>query len=133
MRYENHYGTVELEPVTDYMPIADISYHLTAAQDNAFSLEMAEQVALITENRGIQIAFPVISGKYTCAYVVLHQGANHAAICRVTNLTFLPTRSARECLEEEHRIRTLGANTAFDQGGFSRPFDHAITSPSGVN
>lgn len=81
--HSNEFGSLTLTPVTPAMPVSEISWRqCPAARNNAISLEQAEQVALITENRGIQIGADWVNGG-TDSYVILHETPNTAAICKV--------------------------------------------------
>lgn len=99
MRYQNEYGTVDLTPITENLPIGDIHFRLPAVQDNLLSLDKAEQIALITENAGIQIAIH-LSGN---AYVILHDGPSRGAVCHCHIGTWKPQRAASDVLADLHK------------------------------
>lgn len=79
--YKNRYGSIRLTPVSDYMPVRSISSKILP-QGAAFSIETAEQIALITENRNIQISF--IPDNMRVCYVLHHNSTSVAAICQVS-------------------------------------------------
>lgn len=54
--YSNQYGTLTAEPITDYKPVREI-YGRDVPQEFTFTLEIAEQIVLITENHNSQIGF----------------------------------------------------------------------------
>lgn len=86
--YENKYGSVTLTPVTDYMNISEVSANkLPVIQEHTFSMEDAERIALITDNRSIQISFPWIleqgHPRRNDAYVVHHQSPSTVCLCHV--------------------------------------------------
>lgn len=64
--YENKYGRVVLTPVTEYMPLAKITFaELPVISDCLFRVEQGEEIALITENRHVQISFPLLCERAT--------------------------------------------------------------------
>jgi len=102
MKYENEYGTLNLIPVTSALPIGDITYQHPAVQANLMTLEEAEQVALITENVGIQIGVHLSSGP-PAAYVVLHYFRGSAAVCRCDIVSWHQSLPANDILEDLHK------------------------------
>lgn len=89
--YENKYGRVEIEVVGSPSPVN--SFHAKDIDsDYFFSLEDAEKIALITENRHIQIGFsPKFDG-----YLLYHSSPSTAALCKVVNVSFGSDFNARE-------------------------------------
>lgn len=82
--YKNLYGELDLIPITHYQPLSNISLAKMPEIDSVLiSLEEAEQVTLITESKDIQVAFPCLTTDRT-AYVIHHQSANVACVCKVT-------------------------------------------------
>lgn len=81
VHYANRFGAVEVTPVTDFMPLAGIRKTHPMAQAHVFDLTTAEQIALVTENRRVQVCvhYPLDG----LAYLVLHDSPSTAAICRV--------------------------------------------------
>lgn len=81
VHYANRFGSVEVTPMTAFMPLAGIRKTHPMAQAHAFDLTTAEQIALVTENRGVQLCvhYPLDG----LAYLVLHDSPSTAAICRV--------------------------------------------------
>lgn len=78
--YQNKYGRAELTPVTQLMPVQAISVaSCPEARANSIDLEQAEQLALITDNHGIQVCF----ASFDVIYVIAHETARTAAICAV--------------------------------------------------
>lgn len=84
-KYANEFGEVVLEPITRYMPISEISKeNVPEVEEALFSMETAEKIALITENKMIQIALPYpIRSDERAAYLVKHSSTRRAAVCRV--------------------------------------------------
>jgi hypothetical protein len=101
VRYSNRFGTVEITPVTPFMPVSSIRKTHPQAQENTFDLHTAEKIALITENRRIQLCphFPIDG----LAYLVLHDSPSMAAICRVNVLEFSCATSPAEMIETLNR------------------------------
>lgn len=85
IKFCNRYGSLELKPVTDYMPVDQIK-HTIAPIGSAFNLETAEKIALITENRRIQLC--IIPDNYRVMYVVHHSSTSIAAICEINSLAY---------------------------------------------
>lgn len=81
VHFTNRFGSVKVTPVTDFMPLAGICKTHPMAQAHAFDLTTAEQIVLVTENRGVQVCvhYPLDG----LAYLVLHDSPSTAAICRV--------------------------------------------------
>lgn len=79
--FTNRFGSVLVTPMTDFMPLAGIRKTHPMAMANAFDMTTAEQIALVTENRGVQVCvhYPLDG----LAYLVLHDSPSTAAICRV--------------------------------------------------
>lgn len=78
--YENQYGRAVLTPVTPYMTVAEISAaKCPEAAEHSIDMEMAEQLALITGNDGVQICF----ASFDVIYVLAHDTPRTAAICAV--------------------------------------------------
>ena len=101
--YANQFGEVTLVPVTDFMPVSEISReNLPEIDDVLVSLENAEQVTLITENRRVymSICYPFLPEE-RAAYAVKYSCSNRAAVCRVSIQRFQTPGnvSAREQIE----------------------------------
>ena len=75
IQYENKYGTLELEPL-EYRHVSTV-LHATTPDDLKFDFETAERIALITENRHIQLAFVT---KPCRALVVHHESPDTVAV-----------------------------------------------------
>lgn len=101
--FTNRFGTVEVTPLTDFMPVRDIRMTHPVAVANVFDVTTAEQIALVTENRGVQIClhFPLDG----LAYLVLHDSPSTAAICRVDVVDFACATAPGDMLEALNRGR----------------------------
>lgn len=103
VHFSNRFGAVEVTPVTDFMPLAGIRKTHPMAQANAFDLTTAEQIALVTENRRVQVCvhYPLDG----LAYLVLHDSPSTAAICRVDVKAFACDKAPGAMLEALNRGR----------------------------
>lgn len=97
--YQNKYGRLKLVPVDAYRDINSISSELTSAKENQIPIDVAEQVALITESRRIQLCVNI--GDLRGFFVVHHKSAKEAAVCSVQDLEFTPLESAKEIILRE--------------------------------
>ena len=95
--YTNQYGHLVLEPVTDIMPISQIR----AIPEHMFDINTAEQIATITENRGIQISFVNWEGNNEdkLFYVILHDSPSTGAVARVKEIDYRLNIPARDVIE----------------------------------
>lgn len=95
IHYENYFGSVILTPVTQYMPIQSVSMEKMPATTHAnlISIEGAEKLALITDNKDIQVAF---TPDLKQAYVLHHKGPSTVAIVKIEHLTYLGDTPAKE-------------------------------------
>ena len=102
MQYKNHYGEAVIEIVSDYMSIKKVTRKYVP-KGCWFNMDQAEQIALITDNRHLQIGF---SEDLRHAYVIHHKNANTVAYCKVTSINFYTKsgESAREILAQEHSV-----------------------------
>ena len=102
----NPFGRLSIEPVTDFMSVSQICSDHPQAQANAVDLTTAEQVALISGNRDLQVAFAYpFNGR---GYVVLHDTPSTAAICRVSVSEFYSDMPPADVLERINRALALG-------------------------
>lgn len=102
-KFTNRFGTVVVTPATDFMPVRGIRKTHPVAVANTFDLTTAEQIALVTENRGLQICphFPMDG----LAYLLLHDTPSTAAICRVEVKDFVCATAPGDMLEALNRGR----------------------------
>ncbi len=98
LHFKNKYGTLTLKLVSAVMPVDSIH---GADIDNAykFDLKTAEKVALITENRRIQIGG---TNAHDC-YVVAHESVSTAAIARIETMDYMSGVPAQELYRERWR------------------------------
>lgn len=84
--YSNKFGEVTLEPVTDFMPVSAISQDKTPETNTVLvSIEQAEQITLITENRRayMSFCFPLQPEDKAC-FALQYSCPNRAVVCRMT-------------------------------------------------
>jgi hypothetical protein len=94
LTYKNKYGYLEFEVIENYRDISTI--HSKDLQDNLFfEIEVAEHIALITENRDIQLSVTYDPKKM---FLIHHQSSSVAAVCRITKIEFNSDFNAREIL-----------------------------------
>lgn len=87
MKFQNRYGQLELLPVSEVMPVDDI-HGKDISQSHMFTIEIAEQMALITDNCGIQIApFKLSNGHWVC-YVVAQKTPRTGQIMRIACMAY---------------------------------------------
>lgn len=88
IKYKNSFGEVMLTPVMNYIPVKDISAKkCSQSTENLITIDDSEKVALITENKDIQVSF--LSGnELNSAYVIHHNSPSTAAICAVNIIHF---------------------------------------------
>jgi hypothetical protein len=91
--FANKYGQVELKPVTAYMPVNQINSKMLPS-GCTFSIDTAEQIALITDNKHLQMSF--IPGNMRVCYIMHHDSASVAAVCEVSSLIFVGTNATEE-------------------------------------
>jgi len=104
LTYSNEFGEVLLEPVTDFMPVSEIDSRTLPAINNVLmTVEEAEQVNLITENRRacMSSCFPFREGDRNF-FAVKYICRNRAAVCRCTIQRFATANgmSAQEQIED---------------------------------
>ncbi|MFT5715962.1 MAG: hypothetical protein ACI9T7_000135 [Oleiphilaceae bacterium] len=88
IHFENRFGKLILTRVTEYVPVSTIGYETCIeAQQNTIDLETAEKVALITENRHIQLCLPMKLGLMS-GFVIHHIGPHDACVCKVDIVSF---------------------------------------------
>ena len=91
LRFKNRYGELALVLVSDIRHVNDI--HGKDIDDQyKFGLKTAEKVALVTDNRGIQIGG---AGAHDC-YVVVHETPSTAAVARIETLLYVGGNPAQE-------------------------------------
>jgi hypothetical protein len=108
--YANEFGEVVLEPVTDFMPVSEISRESIPVIDEVLvTIEQAEQVTLVTENRRayMSFCFPFLEGDKNF-YALKYSCQSRAAVCRVTILRF----STPDNISAQDQIEAMAPKTS---------------------
>ena len=102
MLYKNQFGETVIEIASEYMSIKQVTRR-DVPSNCWFDMDQAEQIALITDNRHLQIGF---SEDLRHAYVIHHKNSNTVAYCKVISINFYTKsgESAREILAQEHSV-----------------------------
>lgn len=107
IEFKNKYGSLILEVVSDFVKVKDLGRVKDLPKDQIFPIEIAEQIALITENRKIQIVFD--STNIRMASVAVHDSVSTAAWAKIKHINFDKKFDATE----ELRISPSGVPTSF--------------------
>lgn len=93
-RYQNKFGNVTFRPIAEVTHVKNIR---GAALDARcmFDVATAEKIALITENRRIQICPFKGADGWRC-YVVLHESESTAAVAEIEELNYTGGVPAQE-------------------------------------
>ena len=83
MTYENGYGKLVVEQITEYGPVASIKGADVPA-NCLFYLPMAEMIVLITDNLHTQVGVRP-SGR---CYLVVHESPSSACVARIVSLKY---------------------------------------------
>ena len=99
IKFENEYGygTLVLETITEYMPVKDIHSSMVS-EEFRFNFNIAGQIALITNNRKIQMG---LIGNTKLLFIIHHKSCSIAAICRIKELNYT---SSADSMEEIERL-----------------------------
>lgn len=84
--FQNKFGAVRFRPIADVQPVRDIR-GANLDPRCMFDIETAEKIALITDNRGIQLCSFKSADGWRC-YVVLHATSSTAAVAEIESLTY---------------------------------------------
>jgi hypothetical protein len=92
--FKNEYGTATLTTLTPFMRVGDIKGS-DYPDDIKFNIDTAEKLALITENRGIQI----VAQSTKQFYVMLHESTSVAAVCHA-ELEYTSPKNPTKAIED---------------------------------
>ena len=82
--YKNKYGKLKIKVCGTYQNVRGITSK--NLPDNLFfEIKIAEQIALITENRGIQLS---VTADYKKMYLIHHKNSDTGAVCEIINIEF---------------------------------------------
>lgn len=93
-QFQNKFGRVSFRLVAAVTHVGNIRGANLDARC-MFDIETAEKIALITENRGIQIA-PFNGADGWRCYVILHETESTAAVAEIEELTYTGDTPAQE-------------------------------------
>ena len=96
--YNNEYGNLEFElfDIEGFREVGEISSE-NIDNNLFFDIDIAEQIALITQNVRVQVGFVFpTNGK---AYLIYHQSSNMGAVCKITKLEFTSKVNPTEEIE----------------------------------
>lgn len=91
LNFQNQYGQLTLALVDSLRNVRNI-HGKDIDPAHKFGLETAEKIALVTDNRGIQLGG---LGAHDC-YVVVHETPDTAAVARIESLTYIGQNPAQE-------------------------------------
>ena len=96
-QFQNEYGTLVVEPITGVMNVRDI-YGKDVPDEFKFSLEVAEQIALITENKHVQTALTNEPRRENChrGYLCLHTSSSTAFVVKIVTLEYVGPNAMEE-------------------------------------
>jgi len=99
MDYANRYGSATLSPVGPVMRVSDVIGASVIDAGHSFDLKTAAQLALVTGNVGLQLAYNM--ARRMC-YVVKHHSPSTVQVCHLDKL---------ECTEDDpdSTLRMLNA------------------------
>lgn len=100
--YSNEYGQLTVEKISQVMPIKQIGRDLPSFPycDIAFDIKTAEQIALITENRGTQICFFKETDNYRAYLITSDTTGKNACYVKIFSLNYSSREEARNNLEK---------------------------------
>ncbi len=105
IKYQNKYGTLELLPL-DYRHVSEIR-HKDVPADLKFDTTTVEQIALITDNRRIQLVpnYPANLHEWMVCH---HNAPDTCAVCRIVSIDFVsdvdPQTEIQRCAQCDPRI-----------------------------
>jgi len=98
--YKNKYGELKLT-VDNYVNIKTI-FGKDLNENCLFDIAIAEKIALITENKNIQISFFKKDSQYK-AYVVHHKSSDTVSICQIKELNFINNVNPQKEIEKIYK------------------------------
>jgi hypothetical protein len=96
-RFSNKYGSFELEIIGEFTNVSNIKSN-EISLDCFFDIDVAEKIALISENKSIQIS---TSKNMKHFYCVFHHSSSIVAVGKVKSLIFNNQYNASRELEED--------------------------------
>ncbi len=93
LNFENEYGSLIVEPVSEIMPVKDIRCK-NYDESIKFDLDTAEKITLITENRRCQIAFSKWAETGNYGMLLIHTSTSTAMVVKIKTLDYKGPESA---------------------------------------
>lgn len=90
--FSNKYGVLSIEQVGQTRPVSQIHIK-NIPEELQFSLERAEQMALITENRKVQFLFDKTLNRVAMVY---HESSSTCWVAKVTMLRYAGPNAQKE-------------------------------------
>ena len=110
MKYENKYGYVVFEKVSNYMMIGDFK-NSYVTPDCFFSLEKSEAISLITEQKELQFGVKIITNERgvqeSMIYLLHHESPNSVCLLKVLEFQYLGEDKPRDIIAMENKARPL--------------------------
>ena len=89
--YENKYGKLVVEHLTDYKPVSFI-HGVDLPDDCMFDLDTSEKIVLITENQRSQIG---VRPSRRC-YLIVHESCSSACAVRIVSMEYTGPDAGQE-------------------------------------
>lgn len=102
--FQNRYGRLTLKLVSDVRPVKGIR-GVDIDDCHKFDMDTAEKIALITDNRGIQLCY----GAGARLYVVAHDTPSTCAVARIETMSYVGQNPAQE-IRDARRLDGHEAN-----------------------
>lgn len=104
LNFQNRYGQLALTLVDAVRPVKGIR-GVDVEDQHKFGIDVAEKIALISDNRGIQIC-PCKDGdgKWVC-FVIAHDSPSTGAVARIESMNYLglnPTQEIQAARRSDH-------------------------------
>lgn len=116
-KYQNEYGSVELELLADYMPVKNLPRMRNAPEEARLSMEDIEKVVLITGNDGTLPTFSYPWLGY--GGILKYNSPSTCTYCKVKSLNFISKVDPSEELERTASINSHVITAAFMRGEFN--------------
>lgn len=104
MHLQSQHGSSTVSRFTPVLPVSTISARRLELDPVCFSTEIAEQIALITEESRTQIALNPISNLF---YLIVHDSASTGWVASIDDIQYTTPISAREAIEQAATWRSV--------------------------
>ena len=94
--YQNRYGNLTLGLVSEFRPVSTFNSR-DVPDEYKITMEVAEQIALITDNRGIQLCVEFIDNRLTGRmFIIVHESKSSAALAKIDAMTYTGPNAEQE-------------------------------------